>query len=115
MVMHEVGMLVEIAKSALEIVEQNKLEQVKYLDLDVGELSGVVPEIFEQYYSLVTEEFPALKGSKLRIRTITGEALCSDCNALYNVMKHEGQCPRCQSRFKTVLGGTDIVLKQLGY
>jgi len=113
--MHEVGMLVEIAKTAARIAERERVERVKYVELEVGELSGVLPELFEQYYSFVTEDFPALKGSELRIHTVPGEALCSGCNALYNVMKNEGKCPRCESCYKTVLGGKDVMLQQIGY
>jgi len=112
--MHEVGMLVEIAKTVAGIAAKEQVERVKYVDLEVGELSGVLPEIFEQYYSFVTEEYPVLKDSEIRIHIVPGEALCNDCHALYNVMKNEGKCPRCESRYKTVLGGQKIMLQYIG-
>lgn len=113
--MHEIGMLHEVAKTVSKIATEQQVEQVKYISLEVGELSGVIPEFFENSYPIVVEKYPLLKGSELKIRMVPGEALCDDCHALYNVMKNEGQCPRCQSRYKTILGGQKIILQHIGY
>ena len=47
--------------------------------------------------------------------SVTGEALCKDCSAMYNVMRCEGKCPKCGSRNKTILGGTEFRIKEIGY
>ena len=113
--MHEIGMLYEVAETVSRIAAEKQIEQVKFISLDVGELSGVIPELFEKSYSIVAEEFPLLKDSELKIRMVPGEGLCDECHALYNIVKNEGQCPRCQSRYKTVLGGQQIMLQNIGY
>jgi len=112
--MHEIGTLHEIAKIASEVAAENQVDHVKFISLEVGELTGMLPVFFEKYYSVIVEDFPVLEGSELKIRMIPGEALCDDCHTMYNIMKNEGKCPRCQSRYKTVLGGTELVLKEIG-
>ncbi|MBR5015334.1 MAG: hydrogenase maturation nickel metallochaperone HypA, partial [Clostridia bacterium] len=55
------------------------------------------------------------EGSELHIITVAGEALCKDCEAMYNVARNEGACPKCGSRNKTILGGQEFVLREIGY
>ena len=113
--MHEIGMLYQIAETVSRVAAENKIDRVKFISIDVGELSGVIPELFERTFLIVAESFPLLKDSELKINIVPGEGLCSECHALYNVLKNEGQCPRCQSRYKTVLGGKQIALNNIGY
>lgn len=113
--MHEVGMLNEMAKTISKIATEKQVEHVKFIAVDIGELSGVLPQAFEEFFPLIKEQYDVLSGSELKIRMIPGEALCNNCNALYNVMKNEGQCPKCQSRYKKILGGQEIMLQQIGF
>lgn len=40
--------------------------------------------------------------------------MCNECHSLYNVMKNKGVCPKCGSRSKTILSGTEFLLKDIG-
>ncbi len=51
----------------------------------------------------------------LELHTVRSEALCSDCHAVYDLIRREGKCPRCGSRDKTVLGGQDVRIRELRY
>lgn len=113
--MHEIGMLYQTAETATRYAEENGIEAVRSIRIDIGELSGALPQVFTSYFPYIAEQFPRLKGAKLQLHTIPGEALCANCQNLYNVMKQEGVCPCCQSREKTILGGQDIKLMSIGY
>jgi hydrogenase nickel incorporation protein HypA/HybF len=113
--MHEVGTLYAVAKTVSKIAAEKQVDHVKFISLEVGELTGILPVFFEKYYPIVAEDFPLLNGSELKVRIISGEALCDDCHTMYNVMRNEGKCPKCQSRYKTILGGQELVLKEIGY
>jgi hydrogenase nickel incorporation protein HypA/HybF len=112
--MHEVGILYTVAETVSKIAAENQVDQIKFISLEIGELVGIIPEFFEKYYPIVVEDFPVLEGSELKIRMIPGEALCDDCHAMYNIMRNEGKCPKCQSRYKTVLGGQEFMVKEIG-
>ncbi len=113
--MHEIGALEKAVNLVEEIAIENHIEKVQSVTLEIGELSGYLPVFFEEYYPIVTEERPIMKDSQLIMNIIPGEALCVDCHTLYNVMKHEGKCPKCQSREKKILGGEQFLVKNIAY
>ena len=113
--MHEIGALHEAVKLVEKVAGENHIEQVKSITLEVGELSGYLPIFFEKYFPIVVEDRPILKNAQLHIHTVAGEAICKECQTMYNVMKNEGKCPKCKSREKTILGGTDCIVKDIGY
>ncbi len=113
--MHEIGMLYQIAETSTKFAEDNDIKEVKGINVEVGELSGVLPDIFTEYFDYVAGQYPRIHNAKLHLDMIRAEGLCCDCNCLYDVSKQEGICPRCGSREKKMLGGTDIRLRSLAY
>lgn len=112
--MHEISVLYEAVKIAEKVAKENEVDSIKYMVLSVGELSGYLPIFFEQYFPIVTEDMVLFKDTKLIIENVKGEALCNECQSLYNVMKNEGICPKCKSREKTILGGQEFMIKEIG-
>lgn len=113
--MHEIGVLTKAVDMVEEIAVNHNVSHVGYITLEIGELSGYLPVFFEKYFPIVVEERPLFAGTELRMNMIKGEALCNECSTLYNVMKNEGKCPCCGSREKTVLGGEQFIVKEIGY
>ena len=111
--MHEIGMLHQTAKIADEYAVRNGFSEVGTIFIDVGELSGALPDVFTEYFNYVAKGYPRLKNTRLEIRTIAGEGLCSECKCLYNIMRCEGICPRCSSRNKKILGGQEVRLRSI--
>ena len=74
-----------------------------------------MPLFFEKYFPVVTEGRPIFKDTELRIQIVRGQALCGECQSLYNVMKNEGRCPKCGSRETKILGGRQFLVKDIGY
>lgn len=111
--MHEMGILAQMIDIVEENCKKNNVKKIEAISVEVGELSGVLPIFLEEYWPLVIEGNQLFEDSKLNIRTIPGQALCKECNAVYNVMKFEGRCPRCKSRDKKILGGQDFMLKDI--
>lgn len=113
--MHEISVLDKAVKSVEKVALENNIQKVKHITLEVGELTGYLPVFFEKYFPIVVEGKDLFSECELRINEEVGEALCTDCHSLYNVMKHEGACPRCKSRNKTILSGQDFLIKDIGY
>lgn len=111
--MHEIGVLYKMLEQVEAVAQANNVTKVKSIEIELGELSGMLPVFFEQYYGPATENKELFKGSELIIKSIPGEGLCLDCQTLYNIMRFEGQCPKCKSRNKKVLGGKDFVVKNI--
>ena len=113
--MHEMGVLYKAVKTANRVAEEHGIEELKFVTLEIGDLTGYVPVFFEKYFPIVIEDFPRLKNAELKIDVVKGEALCSSCHSLYGVMAHEGVCPKCKSREKKILGGQEFKIKEIGY
>lgn len=113
--MHEIGVLSEAIKVVERVAIENNVEKVKLVTLEIGELTGYLPVFFEKYFPVLTEDKPLFDGCELKLETVRGEGLCKDCHALFNVLKNEGVCPKCGSRNKTILGGQEFKVKEIGY
>lgn len=113
--MHEIGVLVEAIKTVEQLAKENQIERVRFITLEIGELTGYLPMFFEKYFPIVVADKPIVKQSELRIKIVKGQALCCECQTLYNVMKNEGSCPKCKSREKRILGGQEFLIKDIGY
>ena len=96
--MHEIGALKKAVDLCNQIALDNKIESIKTITLEVGELTGYLPIFFEKYYPVVK-----------------GQATCNDCDAFYNVMKCQGICPKCGSRNKTIISGQQFLVKNIEY
>lgn len=70
--MHEIGVLTEAVKTVEQVAVENGIEHVKYITLEIGELTGYLPVFFEKYFPVVVEDRPTVKGAELRMQIIPG-------------------------------------------
>lgn len=113
--MHEIGILEQVVESVCKTARDNNISEVTQINLDVGELAGVIPEIFTDYFPMFQEKEPVIAKAKINLHPVRAEALCEDCGALYHVTKFNGKCPKCESPWKKILGGKGVVLKGIEY
>ena len=113
--MHELGLLIQIAETVQKFALEHSMGNVTVIALDIGEASGAMPYIFTEYFPVVQQKYPILANAELQMRMIPGKALCLACNALYDIMKMEGKCPLCGSDCKKVIGGQDVVIREISY
>ncbi len=111
--MHELGVLVQVVKEVEKVAAENNLKRVDGVVLNIGELTGMMPYFFEEYYEMVTDDSEVLKGSKLIIETTPGLVRCEDCGEEYNLVEAEGKCPHCGSQNKELLTGTEFLIQEI--
>lgn len=111
--MHEIGILYSAAETAVRYADQYDMDEIHSISLELGELAGVLPNIFTDYFDYVKREFPKMSHAELFLKIVPGEAMCEDCQCMYNVMKNEGKCPNCESKMKTILSGRDVRLMSI--
>ena len=112
-VMHELNVLMEVVDEVEALAVENKIEKIEAIVLQIGELSSVIPIFMEEYYPLIVEKKACLKDSRLVIEKIPGEARCKCCGTEYNVVKHDGHCPLCNTFDKEVLSGQEFIIKEV--
>lgn len=111
--MHEIDLISKMVLYAEKVARDNHADHIAGITVEVGELSGVLPVLLEEYYPIVVQDREMLKDSRLHIITVPGEGLCDECHTLYNVAAFQGACPKCGSRYKQILGGRDFMVKNI--
>ena len=83
--MHELGIVLEIFELLEEIMEEQKLKKVSSVTLEVGELSGILPDFFKECWSAARLGSDAFGDTELIIEFKPAIAKCR-CGYEYDFM-----------------------------
>ena len=73
--MHELGVLHQVVKTARRIAEENQIRRIKHITLEVGAVSGFVPQYLTKLVPVAVDGSPVLKRAELRIEMVEGRGL----------------------------------------
>ena len=110
--MHELGIVIEIVRVVDELAKEQGITAVDAIVLQIGELSPVVPKYIEECYPAAVDG-TFMENTKLEIEIMPGNGMCSNCSTVFNVLKSEGTCPKCQSKSFDILSGRDFYIKEI--
>ena len=107
--MHELS----ITQGVVDICESNAAgRRVTSVVLEIGALSGVIPESVEFCFEACTSG-TALEGAKLIIERTEARGKCSDCGAEFPLKAYYEPCPGCCSYRVAILSGEELRVKEL--
>jgi len=109
---HELGVVIEIVRTVEDFAKKNNLTQIDTLVLQVGELSSVIPRYVEACYPAAVDG-TLLAGTTLKIEILPGNAICKDCNKVFNLLAHQSLCPVCGRKNWELLGGKEFLIKEI--
>lgn len=104
--MHELAITESIVEGVAERVQGAKVIRVM---LEIGKLSGVVPDALRACFELCAEG-TVLEGAALEIDEIPGRAQCRDCDAQVELLDMIALCP-CGSANLMFLGGQELKIR----
>ena len=108
--MHEMSFVVSIIDTVLKEAEEKSLENIRCVKVDVGAMTGALPEYLKKYYREASKGTP-LEHSDLETRIIPVEAECFACGSIYTPERSNSYlCPVCKSSAGRVVRGRDIVV-----
>lgn len=110
--MHELGVVIEVVKTIENIMSEQQLTKVEKIVLQIGELSSMIPKYIESCYPAAVEN-TSLQDTKLEIEVLPGNAICKECNQVFNIIKNDSNCPRCNSKSWELLGGKEFMIKEI--
>ncbi|MDU5107667.1 MULTISPECIES: hydrogenase maturation nickel metallochaperone HypA [unclassified Clostridium] len=110
--MHEIGVLFEVVKSVEKFAKANNVQKIDTLVLQIGELSSMIPKYMKNLYP-ASIEGTILEGSELEIEVLPANALCKDCNKVFNIILNKGTCPNCKSNNCEILSGKELYIKEI--
>jgi hydrogenase nickel incorporation protein HypA/HybF len=101
-----------VVSSVESFARKNGVQKIDTLVLQVGELSPVVPHYIEACYPAAVDG-TMLQETKLKIEILPGNAICKDCNKVFNFLENRGNCPNCASHNHEVLSGKEFLIKEI--
>ncbi|MCT4686121.1 hydrogenase maturation nickel metallochaperone HypA/HybF [Vallitalea sp.] len=110
--MHELGVVIEVVKTVQNIAQENKLTKIDSLVLQIGELSSMIPRYIKECYPAAVDG-TLLQDTKLKIEIIPGNALCKNCNKVFNLLENKGKCPHCGLKDWELLSGKEFMIKEI--
>jgi hydrogenase nickel incorporation protein HypA/HybF len=92
--MHEISIMTEAVRMAVEAAQAAGGQRITELRLRVGTLSGAVPEAIQFAWDVVTEGTIAA-GARLEIETVAATSWCAQCQVEFPTSKGFSECPTC--------------------
>lgn len=111
--MHELGIVFNIIDSVEEVARENAIERVSSVTLELGEVSGIVPEYLVDCWNWACAKKPPMEGCELVLETVPALTYCEDCGQTYGTVEHGKVCPHCGSSHTYLVQGQETVIKEI--
>ena len=110
--MHEMSIALSIVDIVAEEARREGATSVRQVVVEVGELSGVMPEALAFCYDEATCGTGA-EGSKLVIEPVKAEALCRECHERFAPSYRVFTCPFCEGLDCVVVAGEELAVTSM--
>ncbi|MFF0477676.1 hydrogenase maturation nickel metallochaperone HypA [Streptomyces sp. NPDC004284] len=111
--MHEMSLAVAVVDQVETAARSRGAVGVTSVELDVGELAGVVADALAFCFELACAG-TVLEGAELITRTVPGTARCGPCAADWAVgMPPRLLCPRCGAAAGELLSGRELQIREV--
>ena len=74
--MHELGIIVHIAKTLDQVAAENELKKIGSVTLDIGEVSGIVPEYLTECWEFYRKKNPLIAECEMKIESLPAVTIC---------------------------------------
>ncbi len=111
--MHEMGIILHLAKTLEETAEQEKIKAITRVTLEVGEVSGIVTDYFTDCWNYFRKRQPVLETAELEIIPIPAVTWCDACKRTYPTVQYGRTCPHCGSGETWLLRGNECIIKEI--
>lgn len=111
--MHELGIVFHIIRSVEGVAAENGREKVSAVVLELGEVSGVVPDCLTDCWRWAAARSELVSGSELKIEALPAVTRCGGCGRDYPTVAHGRTCPHCRSENTWLLTGNEVNIKEI--
>ncbi|MFC2101202.1 hydrogenase maturation nickel metallochaperone HypA [Bacteroidota bacterium] len=110
--MHEFTIALNVIDIAKEYSRKANSEKVLEIEIEVGEVSGIVYEALEFALNSATKNTLLEQANKKIIR-IHGKAVCNKCQHSFPLDNIYGECPSCNSFDFQIVHGKELRVKSI--
>ena len=77
--------------------KKNGVTKIEKLVLQIGEISPIIPKYVKEVYPCAIDK-TSLSETKLEIEILPANALCKDCDKIFNVVENKNICPKLREQ-----------------
>lgn len=110
--MHELSVVEAFLKVAIEHAEKEKAEKIVKINIVVGELSGVVDDSVDFYFTFLSKNTIASE-AVIDFTSIKTSLKCRECGELFHPEKNNYACPKCTCQQVDIVGGRELYVESI--
>ena len=111
--MHEMGIVLNLAKTLTETAREEGLTKIGSVTLRVGEVSGIMTDYFTNCWDYFKPRYPVLSEAVLKLETAPAVTWCDGCKTTYETVKYGRICPKCGSGETWLLTGNECTIQEI--
>lgn len=110
--MHELSVTEGIMRIVEAEAKKNNVTKVISIKLMVGQLSGVMPQLIQDYFELVAMN-TVVEGAKLIIEKIPASIECLECKEISEIDRMRLRCPKCNGIEVKIVTGKEFYIDSM--
>jgi hydrogenase nickel incorporation protein HypA/HybF len=110
--MHELSIAMSVIDIAKEYAVEENASSVAEIEIEVGDLSGVILEALEFAMGFAVKE-TILEKAICRYIKIPGRAKCKKCSHEFETENLHTPCPECGAYDQDIISGRELRVKSL--
>ena len=111
--MHELGIVFHMRDLLEEVAAEQGLTRVSKVVVDLGEVSGVMTDLFVDAWEWASDKSDLLRGAELEVHQIDAVTVCNDCGKTYATVPQGRTCPHCGSLHTELLRGRELEIREI--
>lgn len=111
--MHELGTIIYVIDTIEKLAVEQDLKKVGSITLEVGEVSGIIPDYLKDFWLYARKRSELLKETELKIDTLKAVTFCQDCRKTYPTVAYGKECPYCHSGNTFLVTGNEYTIKEI--
>lgn len=110
--MHEFSIADSLVEQITALAAENQLPAVDRVELEIGELRQVIPDVMQVAFRETAQGTPAAN-AELVIDEIEARAECRRCSKVFRPTTWDYSCPSCDVSDVQVLQGDALILRSI--
>ncbi|MFC2160710.1 hydrogenase maturation nickel metallochaperone HypA [Acidobacteriota bacterium] len=110
--MHELSIIANLYEIMEEKAREQGAKKITLVKLQVGVLSGIVPDFLETAFDIFKKDTMASE-AKLEIEKVPLKIQCKECGTEKTSFELIYICPKCSSNHIITLDGTELILEKM--
>ena len=111
--MHELSTIYYVIDTVEKLAEENDLKEIGAITLEVGEVSGIVPDYLRDFWQYARKKTELFQNTELKIETLKAVTYCQDCQKTYDTIPQGKICPHCGSPNTFLVTGNEYNIKEI--